>query len=367
MDPPPTGMEDENAVLLYVTFSGESGKPGVTTPINNVYGILADGSYANTKDLLDTTDVTLNELRGMAFSADGKQLFLANAHKSSNQILVFGPMGTSPASTPYLSEFASPGTTKDATGLMHPYQPVLDESGNVYVSSQDTFVVTGFSSSGGDAPVGTVRATPSFWSSEKYQNNNLYQGTWAPADETSQAKHPPKKIKSSNGGLTAPRGIVASSSLNRLYVADNTDNSVKSYDLTTGEFYGKVAEFSTGRPVGLALDATQGRLYVTVETSMDVHVIDVLTSKSAICDSSCPQAKIITTKEPNAVLNEPAGIVIFPTVSANTDTVELYVNSRLGLVINHYVYDFNAGALTASSTFATGFTDTPEQLIAAPR
>ncbi len=363
MDPPTTGAE--NAVLLYITFSGESGKPGVTEPINNVYGIRADGSYANTKDLLNTTDVTLNELRGMAFSTDGKQLFLANAHKSLNQILVFGPMGTSPASTPYVSEFASPATA-NATGLMHPYQPVLDGSGNVYVSSQDTFVVTGFSSSGGSEPAGTVRATPAFWSGEKYQNNNLYQGTWAPADETSQAAHPPKKIKSSNGGLKAPRGIVVSSALNRLYVADNTDNSVKSYDLTTGEYYGKVAEFSTGRPVGLALDATQGRLYVTVETSMDVHVIDVLTSSSGICDSSCSQNKIITTQEPNAVLNEPSGIVIFPTVSANTDTVELYVNSRLGLVINRYVYDFNAGALTASSTFATGFTDTPEQLIAAP-
>jgi hypothetical protein len=34
--------------------------------------------------------------------------------------------------------------------------------------------------------------------------------------------------------------------------------------------------------------------------------------------------------------------------------------------INKYAYDFSSHALTASETFAQGFTDTPERLIATP-
>jgi DNA-binding beta-propeller fold protein YncE len=351
-------------VILYVTFSGESGKPGVTEPINNVYGIAADGSYQNTKDLLDASGVALDELRGMALSPDGTRLFIANANKRHNQILVFGPLIDSPGATTYVSTFASPETA-DATGLLHPYQPALDDEGNLYVSSQDTFVVTSFASSGSDAPTGSVRATPSWWT-ENYADSNLYPGTWAPADEASEAATPPPTpapIKSSVGGLKGPRGIAVSSLMNRLYVADSPDKSVKSYELTTGKYLGKVVEFETGEPVGLAFDEPDGRLFVTAEKSDDVHVVDV-GSPASPCDSGCPEAKIIDSSEGDAVLDAPSGIVVVSDFSSDTATI--YVASRLGLRINKYAYDFTAGALTASETFAKDFTDTPEQLIAAP-
>ncbi len=364
--PPGSPGSPSTDVILYVTFSGESGKKGVTKPINNVYGVATDGSYQATEDLLDVdaSGASLDELRGMAFSPDGSQLFVANSNKKHNQILVFGPLVNSPGGTKYLSTFAGPATPS-ATGLLHPYQPALDDDGNLYVSSQDTFVVTSFASSGGAAPIGSVRATPSWWA-ENYASSDLYPGTWAPADANSAADTPPPTpvpIKSTDGGLKGPRGIVVSSAMNRLYVADNLDNSVKSYELTSGEFLGEPVDFDTGQPVGLAFDELDGRLFVTAEESNDVHVVDVGSPESP-CDSQCPASKIIDSTEGDAVLDAPSGIVVMPDPASNTATI--YVASRLGLRINKYVYDFTAGALTTSETFADKFTDTPEQLIAAP-
>jgi len=362
--PPEAPGPSSTNVILYVTFSGESGKKGVTKPINNVYGIADDGSYKDTKNLLDASAVALDELRGMALSPDGTRLFIANSNKRHNQILVFGPLINSPGATKYVSTFAGPATA-NATGLLHPYQPAVDDEGNLYVSSQDTFVVTSFASSGGDAPTGSVRATASWWAAN-YAGSNLYPGTWAPADANSQAATPPPTpvpIGSSDGGLKGPRAIAVSSLMNRFYVADNPDNSVKSYELTTGKYLGKVVEFETGEPVGLAFDEPDGRLFVTAEQSNDVHVVEV-GSNTAPCDSQCPASKIIDSTEGDAVLDAPSGIIVVPDSTADTATI--YVASRLGLRINKYAYDFATGALTASETFATSFTDTPEQLIAAP-
>ena len=53
-DPP------DHSLLLLVTFSGEDDKPGVTAPINNVYGITADKTVK--PDLLNTSKVNLQEL-----------------------------------------------------------------------------------------------------------------------------------------------------------------------------------------------------------------------------------------------------------------------------------------------------------------
>lgn len=78
----------------------------------------------------------------------------------------------------------------------------------------------------------------------------------------------------------------------------------------------------------------------------------------------CSQSKIIDSGEGDAVLDAPSGIVVVP--DSDSDTATIYVTSRKGSRVNKYTYAFSAHALTASETFAEGFTDTPEQLIAAP-
>jgi hypothetical protein len=67
-------------------------------------------------------------------------------------------------------------------------------------------------------------------------------------------------------------------------------------------------------------------------------------------------AKIIDSKEGDAVLDAPSGIVVVPAPSSDTATI--YVASRLGRVINKYTYDFTSSALTASRNYSRGSSPT---------
>ena len=164
-------------LLLLITFSGESDKPGVTAPINNVYGITVSGGMV--PDLLDTDSPnapTLNELRGLAIG-DG-DLYVADANKSDSKVLRYRYSGASPP-FPFVDIFATSAAT---AGLMHPYQPDFDDEGNLYVTSQHTYVVTKF------YPDGTVPEGASPWLQEEYgKSYGFYDGTWAPGAEKSKA------------------------------------------------------------------------------------------------------------------------------------------------------------------------------------
>jgi hypothetical protein len=340
----------ETEILLLVTFSGEAGKPGVTNPIKNVYGITVDGSQV--PDLLHPAGVSISELRGMAVY--GGYLYVANSHKSDTKILRY--MCTVPSGPfVYADTYATPDTTP---GLMHPYQPVFDEEGNLFVTSQDTYVVTKFDAKDSAAP-----SSP--WLAENFPGIDFYEGTWAPGAEPSEGPSPPDTVKSSDGGLKAPRGIATAPSLNRFYVADNTDNSVKSYSLSKGTFHGKVLELKSGRPVGLAFDTASGLLFVTAETSNSVHAVYVNG-----CDAQCHQSKIIQEEEGNgATLDHPSGIVVVPGSSIR----RLYVASRIGKQINWYDIEISvsdskqnvSGTVVDAGVLASGFTDVIEQMILA--
>lgn len=334
-------------LILLVTFSGESGKPGVTEPVNNVYGITAGGTVV--PDLLNTDGSnapTPNELRGLAIN--GGNLYVANAHKSDSRILRYQYTGAS-APFPFVDTFATANLTR---GLMHPYQPSFDNEGNLYVTSQDTYVVTRFCSDG------TVPAGASPWLQETFgESYGFYDGTWAPGAEKSEGDHPPKEVHSSKGGLKAPRGIAVAPGLNRFYVADNTDNSVKSYSISKGTYHGKVLDLDSGRPVGLAFDEADRMLFVTAENSNTVHMVDV-----DGCDSGCDEWKVIEqTEAGGATLDAPSGIAVVP----GTSPRRLYVASRIGKQINWYDVNMATHDLVNAGVLVKEFTDVIEQIILA--
>jgi DNA-binding beta-propeller fold protein YncE len=208
-------------------------------------------------------------------------------------------------------------------------------------------------------------APTSPWLIRNFPKIDFYEGTWAPGAEPSEGPSPPDTVKSSDGGLKAPRGIATAPTLNRFYVADNTDNSVKSYSLSKGTFHGKVLELNSGRPVGLAFDAASGLLFVTAETSNSVHAVYVNG-----CDSQCNQSKIIQEQEEDgATLDHPSGIVVVP----GDSTRRLYVASRIGKQINWYDVEISvsenkhnvSGKVVDAGVLASGFTDVIEQMILA--
>src|SRR5262249_1552645 len=119
---------------FYVSFSGESSKP-----INNVYALSDKGKTLSTT-VLDPSQTYL-ELRGMVFGPDGK-LYVCQAQKKSSAILQFSATTSSGGYTrTFLGQYATP---QSSSGLYHPYQPAFGSDGNLYVTSQDSNVVTAF-------------------------------------------------------------------------------------------------------------------------------------------------------------------------------------------------------------------------------
>ena len=76
----------------------------------------------------------------MAFGPDGN-LYVAQAYKGASAILQFnGALALASYTMAFLTEFVTPTTS---AGLVHPYQPIFGPDGNLYVSSQDSNIVSG--------------------------------------------------------------------------------------------------------------------------------------------------------------------------------------------------------------------------------
>ena len=375
-----------NPVALYVSFSGESDKGSSSdVPINNVYGVRADGSaLPNVLTLEKAGAPTLHELRGMALRDN--TMYVANAYKDATALYVFGPWEPQTSNFAWTSTYATGGAT-EVEGLWHPYQPAFDSTGNLYVSSQDTFVVTSFATAAGGM-TGTTRPIGSHWQAD-FSGYDLYPGTWAPGFSVGAypGVTPAESVPLSEGGLATPRGIAVAEGTNRgwLFVADNIVNTsakssdqygnVKVYHLDSGKFEGAIAvgNSESSRPVGLFYDSPSDRLYITAESSNDVHVVQ----NATVCagQNNCQTEKIISTSVDGATLDHPSGIVVFTEAANNYDKVIIFVNSRLANTINRYHYHFSSQKVVkADQGFPSGqnvnsegqFTDTPEQLIAAP-
>lgn len=363
-----------SAGQLYVTFSGEGGKGGVTDPITQVRSFGLDGTPASAAVLSAPGSITLDELRGMALGPDGT-LYVANAHKTDSMVLAFGPagadgtramLGTAPWSTP--------ASGKDGNaGLDHPYGLAWDAGrGGLLVTSQDTYVGTWLK------PDGSPHATAT-WVTGETTKVPFFPGTFAPGD-VSDAKLP-DPVSSSKGGLKAPRGVAYDAALDRIFVADNADGAVKAYDGRTGAFLGKLLDASqlippsggkdTCAPVGVIVAGTT--VYVSCEGTDDVWSVPAASPPGKDGTTGGPIVEVvprsITSGGATVTLDHPSGLAM------GADGA-LYVNSRVGLAVNRYVL---GGGVAASASVAVPscataptlappacLTDQPEQLLAVP-
>ncbi len=69
----------------------------------------------------------------------GSDFYVAQAYKGNSAILQFSGVGSTPLT--YVGQFATPA---NLSGLLHPYGLAFNSNGNLFVSSQDTNVVSAF-------------------------------------------------------------------------------------------------------------------------------------------------------------------------------------------------------------------------------
>ena len=243
---------------LFISFHGGT-DPG---NVNNILTYdLSESNPIGTPILPNTPK--LQELRGFKFRGD--QLYVVNAYKKLSQLLQYQQNASGsyqPVGDGILASNAS------INSIYHPYDLTIDENGTIYLSSQDTNVVTRMNEEG------QAESTASYLS-DTYPNGNFMAGTFIasaigdlPA-VTEQGLTPPENV-SSPQGLSVSQDPTTGRVLNSvrdvltyegyLYVSDEVNNSVNCYSLQTGELEGYIARGKMEAPVQLLV--YDGKLYI---------------------------------------------------------------------------------------------------------
>jgi len=239
--------------MLFVTLHG--GNPESNPHKNNVHIFDKDGTLLTPKALGDAGGVVLDELRGIYFF--GKYLYVVNANKDQNSILCYEGAGTK---FNFVGKFISKNACK---AISHPFDLTFDGTGQSYVSSQDTNVVTRLrvSSDGKTAtPAPLAPALPA--------KGQFYAGTFVASSVgnlgTATTGIPtPAGLEYSGDGQKkhSVRGVVWAG--NALYVSDQPACRVKVYD-KNGTFLGQ----SNGVESPVHLVVWKNKLYVSAENQV---------------------------------------------------------------------------------------------------
>ena len=333
---------------FYISFSGEKGDPS----INQVYAVSPQGQVLS-QQVLDPSQ-TYDELRGMAFGPDGN-FYLSQASKHASAILQFsGTPSTSSSPLAYLSQFVTPAASG---GLLHPYQSAFDASGNLFVSSQDSNVVSAFYGPGSTQGTPGQAMPNSAFLQSNYASGTFYAGTFVPAFSAAVGIPPNTSVPTAQGGLTftstggtqhSVRGIAFDSAGN-LYVTDEAANRVAVFN-SGGTLLGTITvskNHALSDPVALCFDAnagSQGLLYIGSPGNARLFSYDV----SGVSGNEFTANVLIQDSK----LDKLSGIAV------DSDG-NLYTGDRK----DKKIYKWSAKG-KAEGAFTDAFTDEPEQIIA---
>ncbi|HEY0382007.1 MAG TPA: hypothetical protein VGC72_07390 [Candidatus Elarobacter sp.] len=321
---------------VYVSFSGETGEK-----IQNVGAYAADASYLG--DVLSGGG-PFDELRGLAVDARGR-LYVANAYKKASAVDVFSAtVNPDGFSRDFLGTLMTPATSR---ALLHPYGLAFDGD-NLFVSSQDTNVVSGYVLSGKKMPSAKKLPVASYLA-KLHPKGEYYGGTFvASADPVKVRKQTPPAVDPDQGGLSA-LGFVAKTAATdddppeasdealpakkqarhsvrgiafagkRLYVADQAKDRVGSYGHKSGTFHGWIdaaADTSANpnaldKPVGIAVSPTDGRVYVGSPKNDAIFAYDPASEKLELVVSGATNGASDALKDLSGLAFTPDGTLLF--------------------------------------------------------
>lgn len=297
---------------VYVSYSGETKKP-----IQNVGAFAPDGTPLG---LVLNGGGPYDELRGLAVDAAGR-LYVADVAKNGSAIDVFSAtINADGYGRDFLGTLLTPASSK---ALLHPYGLAFD-GGDLFVSSQDTNVVSAYAISGKTMPSAKSLAVAAYLE-KLHPKGDYYGGTFvASAKPVTVGKKTPPAVDPKDGGLSATgfgtkdaaaqfdpaaeaaddaapaksqshhsvRGIAFAGK--RLYVADQAKNRVGIYGHKKGTFHGWIATADDASaspnaldmPVGIAVSPTDGRIYVGSPKNEAIFAYDPSSKKLNLVASS---------------------------------------------------------------------------------
>jgi len=238
--------------MFYISFHGGSG----SNSLNNIHIYNNDGSEAKPSKLLAQGDPKLAELRSFAF-VNG--LMVVNAFKNFSQLLQYKATGTPPFT--FQQIWASP----KINSVDHPFDFAFDASGNCYLSSQDTGVVTLLSAAATPGPV------PSALTHNGVPSSSYLQGTFV----ASVSNNLPNIPVNASVAVAQPLGLAVdvedgkmSNSVRglacwngALLVADEVAGMVKAYSVADGSLLAAVIGLES--PVHLLIHGST--LYISTK------------------------------------------------------------------------------------------------------
>jgi DNA-binding beta-propeller fold protein YncE len=351
---------------FYVSFSGES-----ATPIKNVYALSPKGETLS-KAVLDPAKAPYQELRGMSFGPDGN-LYVAQAYKKASVILKFSGTPSKGSSTlKYMGEFVTPSAS---AGLSHPYQPVFSADGDLFVSSQDTNVVTAFY--GPKSPSSGKAMPNSKFLAKRYAGGTFNPGTFAPAHtaklgapsftsvatdqgaltfKTLPSDSTDSADKSRTGGTHSVRGLAFDKAGN-LYVADEGNDRVAIFD-TDGKLVGIITGSKNhflSAPVALCFDGSK-TLYIGSPGNKSLFAYEVSGVKKRDFEA---QVFVSDAKE----LEKLSGVAVDSDGAIYTGQREIKKQSNDQRQLDgKKIYKWSSKG--TPSPFAAPFDDSPEQIVA---
>jgi hypothetical protein len=307
--------------MWYITFHG----------VDSSYNICAydDSGVRLTANVLKATSGPKDflkdaELRGIGFAPDG-DFYVVNSQKDVSQILRFSGHENADHSRDYKGVFTSNATVN---AIVHPFAYTVDPgTGNLFISSQDTNVVTQVYGPFGSGKAGTTAPTAS-----ALQQDNLLDGTFVASAYTNlpayarlgkitQVLQPQGLDATPNDGSkvqNSVRGILYSGG--NLYVADEPGNALKIYDGSSGAHQGDV---TVSGPIHLLGAGT--KIYVS---SGGNKKATPPISPSVVCYDL--ESKSVTTVVSDSALASVSGI-------AFGGDGNFYVADRTGKTIRKYV------------------------------
>src|SRR5438046_2684798 len=122
----------------YVSFHGGEEKAS----LNNIHVYSTEGKELrkalNKKSLPE--DIVLRELRGFVFGPD-RNLYVVNSYYEYSEVLKFKGALNNDGQHDFLSVFVKHDSVLNP-GISHPFNAVFDSEGDLYVSSQDSSLVS---------------------------------------------------------------------------------------------------------------------------------------------------------------------------------------------------------------------------------